>query len=92
LKTARGQGPHVPPAYELADVAAFQALQRGEAEPEQQQRALKWLIEKCAGTYEFNFYPTDRETAFALGRSYVGMQVVKLLKLNLMELRRGKNE
>ena len=87
-KVARAQGPHIPPPYEEADVHAIQALHKGDASPDQQQRALKWLIEKACGTYEFNFYPTDRETAFALGREFVGQQTIKLLHLNPPRLRR----
>lgn len=82
----------MPAAWENADVSALQALQRGDATPEQQQRALKWLIEQGAGTYEFAFYDTDRATAFALGRAFVGQQIVKLLRLNLMNLPRRDNE
>lgn len=88
MKT-RAAGPHIPAPYDLADASAIQALIRGEAEPHQQQRALKWIIEQAAGTYEFNFYPSDRETAFALGRGFVGQQIVKLSKLNLSTLRRA---
>lgn len=91
VKATRAAGPHVPAPYDLPDVAAVQALQRGDASPEQQQRVLRWVIEHAAGTYEFNFYPTDRETAFALGREFVGQQLVKLLKLDLASLRRQSN-
>lgn len=84
----RAKGPHIPPDYELADASAFQALQRGDASADQQQRALKWLVEKAAGTYEFNYYPSDRDTCFALGRAFVGQQTVKLLKLAIGSLRR----
>lgn len=84
-------GPYVPPAYELADASALQALQRGEATPDQQRRALDWLIKVGAGAYEFHYYPSDRDTAFALGRAFVGQQIVKLLTLNLMSLRRERN-
>lgn len=87
-KPTRASGPHIPAAYELADAGAVQAMSRGEASPEQQIRALKWIIEQASGTYEFQFYPTDRETAFALGRGHVGQQIVKLTKLNLSSLRR----
>lgn len=84
----RAKGPHIPPDYELADASAFQALQRGDASADQQQRAIKWLVEKAAGTYEFNYYPSDRDTCFALGRAFVGQQTVKLLKLAIGSLRR----
>ena len=85
-KATRAQGPQIPPPYDLPDVSAIQALHRGDATPDQQQRALKWIVERAAGAYEFNYYPTDRDTSFALGRAFVGQQVVKLLKLSLAEL------
>lgn len=87
-KATRAQGPHIPPPYGLPDASAIQALQRGDATPDQQQRALRWIIEQAAGAYEFQFYPSDRETAFALGRGFVGQQIVKLTKLNLSSLRK----
>lgn len=87
-KNPRAKGPYMPVDYELADVSAFQALERGEADSQQQRRALKWLIEQAAGTYEFNYYPSERDTSFALGRTFVGQQVVKLLRLNLLQLRK----
>lgn len=87
-KATRAQGPHIPPPYELADISAVQALARGDATPEQQQRVLKWVIERAAGAYEFNYYPTDRDTAFALGRSFVGQQLVKLTNLSVADIKR----
>lgn len=84
----RAIGPHVPAQYEIAHASAIQALIRGEAEPNQQQMVMQWIIEQAAGTYEFQFYPTERETSFALGRAFVGQQIVKLSKLNTQSLRR----
>lgn len=84
-------GPYVPAPYELADASAFQALQRGDATPDQQKLALDWLIKTGSGAYQFHYYPSDRDTAFALGRAFVGQQIVKLLTLNLMSLRRERN-
>ncbi len=84
-------GPNVPPKYELAHASAFQAMQRGEASPDQQKLALDWLIQLGAATYEHHFYPSDRDTAFALGRAFVGQQVVKLLRLNTSALRRDQH-
>lgn len=84
-------GPYVPAEYSLADASSIQAMHRGEASKEQQQRALKWLIEKCSGTYEFHYYPIDRDTAFALGRCFVGQQITKLVNLDLSSLRRQSN-
>ena len=82
--------PAVPAHYEVADVAAVQALVRGEADADQQKRAIKWLIECGAGTYDFHYYENMNHTAFALGRAFVGQQVVKLTRLNLQSLRRSE--
>jgi hypothetical protein len=77
----------VPPyfmcAWDVVDAAAIQALQRGEATPAQQQNFLKWLIQQAAGAYEGTFHPeSDRASAFAEGRRFVGLQCVKLLAIN----------
>lgn len=92
MKVTRAQGPQVPAAYEPADVIAIQALINGKADGPQQQRAMRWIIEQAAGMYEFQYYPSDRDTSFALGRGFVGQQIVKLSKLNATKLLRSGNE
>ena len=79
--------PWVPPVWEKPDAAAFQALARGDCPPHLQQRALKFLIEDLCGTYDMSFRTEDRSTVFAEGRRFVGLQVVKLLNLNLERLK-----
>lgn len=77
--------PWKPAKYELPDATSIQALAKGEANPDQQMRVLKWIIESAAGTYEPSYRPGqegDRDTSFAEGRRFVGLQIVKLLKLN----------
>lgn len=83
------QGPWAPAKYDPADVRAIQELERGEATPEQQKRALKWIIESVSGTYDVTHWPGDdgeRNTSFANGKRYVGLTIVKMLKLNPAEL------
>ena len=85
--------PWLPAAYDIADVAAVQALQRGDATPDQMQRALRWIIETCAGTYDMSFRPGDggsRETDFAEGKRHVGNQIIKLSKINTAILRKDQ--
>jgi hypothetical protein len=74
----------LPAAYELADITAVQAMQRGDASADQQRRALGWIINQACKTYDFAFRPgaDDRETNLALGRQHAGQQIVKLLHLN----------
>lgn len=86
--------PIIMPLWEVADAAALQALVRGDATPEQQQRAVNWIVYNAANTYDFAFLPgdNDRETNIALGRQFVGLQVVKLLRLNLAAFRKDKTQ
>jgi len=84
--------PWKPAPYEIADAAAFQALQRGEASAEQQRRALRWLINECCGTYDLSYRPGGpdgaRDTDMAEGKRWVGLQVVKLLNNSTAVMRR----
>jgi len=76
--------PWAPAPYEPADAGALQALSRGECEPHQQTRALKFIVETLCGTYDLSYRPSgDRDTTFAEGKRHVGLQIVKLLKLKL---------
>lgn len=74
-----------PVDYSSREVEAVKALAAGEASAEQQRLALDWVITTAAGTYELSFRSDkdggDRETAFAEGRRFVGMQVVKMVNM-----------
>jgi len=73
-----------PPSWDLADAYAMQRLYAGEATPDQQKRALKWILEKAAAMKEWGFRPEGhRETDIALGRAFVGFQIEKLIAVNL---------
>jgi hypothetical protein len=78
--------PWKPASWELPDAAAVQALQRGDATPDQQRHALKYIVNTLAGTYDGSFRPGpdgERVTAFAEGKRFVGLQIVKLANLAL---------
>jgi len=82
---------HNPTPYVAADITAIQELERGTASPDLQKRALKWIIETAAMTYDQSYRPGDtHETAFAEGRRFVGNSIVKMLKLNPAALRRDE--
>lgn len=74
-----------PVDYSHADVVAFQALAQGKADAAQQARALRWVIEGAAATYELSYRSDmdggERETAFAEGRRFVGLSVVKMVNM-----------
>lgn len=72
-----------PAEYEVADVAALKALVQGSASEHQQKKALDWIIRAAAGTYDLDYRPDSREHAFVSGRRFVGLQIVKLLNIDL---------
>lgn len=86
----------MPADYELPDVEAVQAVAKGLANEVQQKRAIAWII-KAADTYDVSFRSDadggDRDTAFAEGKRFVGLSIVKLVNMSgaaLEALRRGK--
>ena len=86
-------GPWAPTPYGKPEVAAIQALANGNATPEMQRHALKWIIEIAAGYYDLSFRPGEdgrRETDFAEGKRYVGAQIVKMTKLSLAKMKSVK--
>ena len=84
--------PWGPVKYEPKDIGALQALYRGEADDRLQKYALKFIIEEICKTYDMSYRPeSERDTVFAEGKRYVGLQIVKLLKINPQLLKRKDN-
>jgi hypothetical protein len=73
--------PRQPPKYNKNLIYALKALQTGTANEDQQQKALSWIIKEACETYDSEFRDTDRATAFAGGKRFVGLQIVKLLNM-----------
>lgn len=69
--------------FEVADVAAIQALALGTANSAQQKRALDWIIKVAAKTYEPEYQTDSRDHAFCSGRRSVGLNIVVLTKIDL---------
>ena len=71
-----------PPTYDIDDIRAIQAL--AQSDNVMFRRALDWIINKAAATYDNGFVADDphgRVAAFVDGRQFVGQQIVKLMKL-----------
>jgi hypothetical protein len=70
-------------AYSKHDVMAVKALAAGNATEGQQKRALSLIIEGIAGSYEPSYWPgSPTDTAFAEGRRFVGLQLVKFVNMS----------
>lgn len=90
-QAAEAHAPYKPAKYEDADASAIQHLAQGVASPAEQKRALDWIVVQCCATYDSSYRPGtdgDRDTAFAEGRRFAGLQIVKLMKLKIGLLRR----
>ena len=78
--------PYTTPEYTKADVVALIALAQGAATDYQQKRVVELLVNRICETYGLSYRPggteADRDTAFAEGKRYVGLQIVKLLNSN----------
>lgn len=71
-----------PPEYDVNDIRAVQALAQGVASDVQQKRALDWIINTAAATYDEPFRPGEPDAVnYMLGRRSVGLAIVKLMKL-----------
>ncbi len=80
----------MPVAYVKADVSALQAVRRGEANADQQVRAMEFILEAVCERNGMSFRPGPdgaRETDFAEGRRFVGNQIVKLVNLPLSKIK-----
>jgi hypothetical protein len=83
--------PARPAPYDDADVAAIQALAIGVADADQQRHALRWIVETAADAYGLSWRGESHATAFAEGKRFVGLQIVKLSKLRLDTVRAAVN-
>lgn len=80
--------PWKPTEYTKRQVGLIKALARGEASPEQQKEALRFIVVDICKTYDLSFRPeSERDTVFAEGKRYVGLQIVKFTQLDVTKLR-----
>jgi hypothetical protein len=86
--------PWRPPHWEHADATALKALSQGRASPEQQTRALAYIMRTLCGIDDWAYRPGaaegERDTTLALGRQFVGHMISKLLKVDLSKVRRNQ--
>ena len=92
LKRSLGPPVELPPPCDEPTQMALKALQAGNASSGQQQMALKWIVSDCAKTHDEPFRPGPegpRDTTFALGKAFVGRQIVK--QLNTVRVTKEKS-
>ena len=82
----------VPAHVSSNDATAIQALAAGNANDGQQKHALDWILKKACGLSEWPYRDSERETCIALGRQFVGQQIVGAIKVNVSALRKREQE
>lgn len=76
------QNPFGPAKYSRLDAYAIKAVANGTATEGQQQRAMQWIIQAAAMTYDETFVPGQPDVSgFLAGRRSVGLQIVKLINI-----------
>lgn len=82
-----------PPSYVKADVHAIQAVADGRASPEEQKRAIHFIVYDLCAAYDWPYRPESaRDTDVALGRQFVGQQIVFFMNLNAAVLFKGSKD
>src|SRR5690349_20165638 len=76
-----------PAPFKSVHVVAIQALSAGVANEGQQKTALDWILKGACGLSDWPYRESERETCIALGRQFVGQQIVGLLNVNVSALR-----
>lgn len=86
---ANKNAPYMPPKYDDPDIFAIQALVKGEANADQQKRALSWIINECCKTYDMSYRPDNQtDTVFAEGKRYVGNEIIRMTKMKVGTLKK----
>jgi hypothetical protein len=79
---ARERYPHAPSPIDRSVAASIKALAKGEASPEQQMMALRWVVLECAGKDKDTFFPENaRLSDFASGKRFVGSQIDSIIAM-----------
>lgn len=81
----------ITPTPPLAVTVAIKALNNGTADPDQQQRALRWIVEELCAAGGWAYRPDARETDIALGMQRVGIAIIKEINISITKLKESEN-
>lgn len=88
---AQPQG-SAPAVFGYTEAASIQALFHGKANEEQQRIALRWILEKACAMPTWPYRENQRETDIALGRHFVGHQIMGAVNVSLSKLQRKEEK
>jgi len=81
-----------PALFGYTEAAAIQALYNGKANEEQQKICLRWILESACALPVWPYKESQRETDIALGRHFVGHQIMGAVKVSLSKLQRKEEK
>lgn len=85
LKQAKAPSPIEPARFDDFVVTSLQALADGNATAHEQKKALEWIINEASIANGLPYQPdSPRNTDFALGRAFVGQQIIGILKIPMI--------
>jgi hypothetical protein len=80
--------PLIPVETDISVAYAMQALYRGEATAEQQEKAMNWIIERASRAYMPSYISEKvNDTIFNEGKRAVGLQIIQLVNANLATIK-----
>ena len=83
VKVKKPNRAFMPAEYSISEAYAVRAVAEGIATPEQQKKAMKWIIENASHACDLSYGYADKDdTNFAEGSRWVGLQLIKLINLN----------
>jgi hypothetical protein len=84
MKPAKPRPADEPAPATNAEVYAIQAMIAGTATEHQQKIGMQWIITAAAGTPQY--YASERDTTFALGRAFVAQQIIGIARISLVNI------
>lgn len=86
--------PLATPILDVSEVAALQAVAAGSATADQQQRAMRVIVEKICLRYEMPYVPGadgERDTCLGLGRMRAGTIITSFLNADIKRFKKDQN-
>lgn len=86
LKALKPRPAAEPAGWTEAEAYAVKACISGTATEHQQRLAMQWIINAASVAHGQHYHDNDRDTAFALGRAFVGQQILGIARIDLVSL------
>lgn len=86
LKPVKLPNPTDPATFDEVIVYGLHGLADGNASAQQQKKVLEWIINQASRANGVHYFPDhQRNTDYALGRAFVGQQIIGILKIPMMD-------